>query len=86
MAKRMAVSPNTVKAFLRMIMVKMGVSTRAGIMAKVLGSMLIPSDSSHPPASRKVPIGSGFTHPGSAWPKSSQFEIAGPQADTLRSK
>ena len=66
MAKRMAVSPNTVKAFLRMIMVKMGVPTRAGIMAKVLGSMLIPSDSSHASASRKVPIRSGFTRQGSA--------------------
>ncbi|HKN34383.1 MAG TPA: LuxR C-terminal-related transcriptional regulator [Terriglobales bacterium] len=57
MAKRMAVSPNTVKAFLRMVRVKMGVPTRAGILAKVLGSMLTPCDSSHPPASsRKVPI------------------------------
>ena len=55
MAKRMAVSPNTVKAFLRMVMVKMGVSTRAGIVAKVLGLVLSPSDSSDPRASgRKV--------------------------------
>lgn len=30
----MAISPNTVKAFLRMIMVKMGVSTRSGIVGK----------------------------------------------------
>jgi len=44
----MAVSPNTVKAFLRMVMVKMGVSTRAGIVAKVLGLVLSPSDSSGP--------------------------------------
>jgi len=33
-AMRMAISPNTVKAFLRLIMVKMGVSTRSGIVAK----------------------------------------------------
>jgi DNA-binding CsgD family transcriptional regulator len=30
-AARMAISPNTVKSFLRLIMVKMGVSTRSGI-------------------------------------------------------
>jgi DNA-binding CsgD family transcriptional regulator len=30
----MAISPNTVKAFLRMIMVKMGVSTRSAIVGK----------------------------------------------------
>ena len=34
-AARMKISPNTVKAFLRLIMVKMGVSTRAGIVGKV---------------------------------------------------
>jgi DNA-binding CsgD family transcriptional regulator len=33
-AGRMAISPNTVKAFLRLIMVKMGVSTRSGIVGK----------------------------------------------------
>ena len=33
-ASGMAISPNTVKAFLRMIMVKMGVSTRSGIVGK----------------------------------------------------
>jgi DNA-binding CsgD family transcriptional regulator len=33
-AKRMEISPNTVKAFLRLIMVKMGVSTRSGIVGK----------------------------------------------------
>jgi DNA-binding NarL/FixJ family response regulator len=31
---RMQISPNTVKAFLRLIMVKMGVSTRSGILGK----------------------------------------------------
>lgn len=31
---RMRISPNTVKAFLRLIMVKMGVSTRSGVVGK----------------------------------------------------
>jgi len=35
-AERMNISPNTVKAFLHLIMLKMGVETRAGIVAKVL--------------------------------------------------
>jgi len=33
-ASGMDISPNTVKVFLRMIMVKMGVSTRSGILGK----------------------------------------------------
>lgn len=33
-AKRMLISPNTVKAFLRLVMVKMGVSTRSGIVGR----------------------------------------------------
>ena len=33
-ASGMDISPNTVKVFLRMIMVKMGVSTRSGIVGK----------------------------------------------------
>jgi len=33
-AARMSISPNTVKSFLRLIMVKMGVSTRSGILGK----------------------------------------------------
>jgi len=33
---RMQISPNTVKAFLRLIMVKMGCSTRAGVVGKAL--------------------------------------------------
>jgi DNA-binding CsgD family transcriptional regulator len=37
-ADRMAISPNTVKAFLRLVMVKMGVSTRSGILGKIAGS------------------------------------------------
>ncbi|MBS1855796.1 MAG: hypothetical protein JST11_10550 [Acidobacteria bacterium] len=35
-AIRMSISPNTVKAFLRLVMGKMGVTTRAGIVAKLL--------------------------------------------------
>ena len=35
-AGRMGISPNTVKAFLRSIMMKMGADTRAGIIAKIL--------------------------------------------------
>ena len=37
-ATRMKISPNTVKAFLRLIMVKMKVSTRSGIAGKIAGS------------------------------------------------
>jgi DNA-binding CsgD family transcriptional regulator len=37
-ADRMKISPNTVKAFLRLIMVKMGVSTRSGIVGKAMTS------------------------------------------------
>lgn len=36
---RMQISPNTVKAFLRLIMVKMGVSTRSGIVGKAFTSV-----------------------------------------------
>jgi DNA-binding CsgD family transcriptional regulator len=38
MADRMKISPNTVKSFLRLVMVKMGVSTRSGILGKIAGS------------------------------------------------
>jgi DNA-binding CsgD family transcriptional regulator len=34
-ADRMSISPNTVKAFLRLVMVKMSVSTRSGIIGKI---------------------------------------------------
>jgi DNA-binding CsgD family transcriptional regulator len=37
-ADRMGISANTVKAFLRLIMVKMGVSTRSGILGKAITS------------------------------------------------
>jgi DNA-binding CsgD family transcriptional regulator len=35
-AREMKISPNTVKAFLRLVMVKMGVSTRSGIIGKIV--------------------------------------------------
>lgn len=37
-AERMRISPNTVKAFLRLIMLRMGVSTRSGIVGKILAN------------------------------------------------
>jgi len=36
-AVRMNISPNTVKAFVHLVMVKMGVSTRTGIIGKMVG-------------------------------------------------
>jgi len=36
-AGHMKISPNTVKSFLRLVMVKLGVSTRSGIVGKILG-------------------------------------------------
>jgi DNA-binding CsgD family transcriptional regulator len=36
-AERMKISPNTVKAFIRLVMVKMDVSTRSGIIGKIAG-------------------------------------------------
>lgn len=36
LAVRMNISPNTVKLFLRLAMIKMGVTTRAGLVAKIL--------------------------------------------------
>ena len=36
-ANRMQISPNTVKAFLRLVMVKMDVSTRSGIVGRIVG-------------------------------------------------
>jgi DNA-binding CsgD family transcriptional regulator len=36
--QRMKISPNTVKAFLRLVMVKMDVSTRSGIIGRIAGS------------------------------------------------
>ena len=36
-AQQMSISPNTVKAFLRQVMTKMGVNTRAGVIGRVAG-------------------------------------------------
>ena len=36
LAQRMSISPNTVKAFLRLVMIKLGVTRRSGIITKVL--------------------------------------------------
>jgi DNA-binding CsgD family transcriptional regulator len=38
-AQRMKISPNTVKAFIRLVMVKMSVSTRAGIIGRIVGKV-----------------------------------------------
>ena len=35
-AQRMRISPNTVKAFLRSVMIKMGVTTRSGVIGKIV--------------------------------------------------
>jgi DNA-binding NarL/FixJ family response regulator len=37
-AARMEISPNTVKAFVHLVMVKMSVSTRSGIIGKMVGA------------------------------------------------
>jgi DNA-binding CsgD family transcriptional regulator len=37
--QEMSISPNTVKAFLRSAMMKMGVSTRAGLIGRIAGTM-----------------------------------------------
>ena len=37
LAERMKISPNTVKSFLRLIMIKVGVTTRGELVAKLLG-------------------------------------------------
>lgn len=45
-AHRMSVSPNTVKQFVRLTMSKMGVTTRVGIVSKVVGGLFAAGDSS----------------------------------------
>jgi DNA-binding CsgD family transcriptional regulator len=47
MAAHMGISANTVKSFLRMVTVKMGVSSRSGILTKILG-LILSSGSSEP--------------------------------------
>ncbi len=37
-AARMQITPNTVKAFLKLVMLKMHVSTRAGVVGKTVGA------------------------------------------------
>jgi DNA-binding CsgD family transcriptional regulator len=41
-AQQMNISPNTVKAFMRLVMTKMGVTTRAGIVGRLAGIDLEP--------------------------------------------
>lgn len=43
-AERMKISPNTVKAFIRLVMVKMNVSTRSGIIGRIVGKSMLESD------------------------------------------
>ena len=52
-ADRMSISTNTVKAFLRLIMIKMGVSTRSGILGKAITSNFDIMYPSHPPAHQR---------------------------------
>jgi DNA-binding CsgD family transcriptional regulator len=49
-ADRMKISPNTMKAFLRVVMIKMGVSTRTGI----VGRVILSSDDDVNPDERKM--------------------------------
>ena len=48
-AERLKISPNTVKAFVRLVMVKMGVTTRSAVVGKLFGSHL--AGTPHQPAS-----------------------------------
>lgn len=52
MAKSMGISANTVKAFLRMASIKMGVSSRSGIVTKILGRILWQLGATQPDGSR----------------------------------
>ena len=45
----MNISPNTVKAFLRLVMIKMGVTSRSRIVAKILSSGAPPEAPEHSP-------------------------------------
>jgi DNA-binding CsgD family transcriptional regulator len=54
LAARMNISPNTVNAFLRLIMVKMGVTTRAGIVGKLINHKNgLQENGGGPPAGRQ---------------------------------
>jgi len=52
MAKSMEISANTVKAFLRMASIKMGVSSRSGIVTTILGRILWQLGANQPEGSR----------------------------------
>jgi len=54
-ADRMNISPNTVKAFIRQIMMKTRASTRSGIVGKVLP--LMTSGPKYSPTDRAIDIG-----------------------------
>ncbi len=43
-AERMKISPNTVKAFIRLVMVKMNVSTRSGIIGRIVGKSMLEAE------------------------------------------
>lgn len=47
-AQRMKISPNTVRAFVRLIMIKMGVNRRSAIMSKLLEHGYTTQNSSGP--------------------------------------
>jgi DNA-binding CsgD family transcriptional regulator len=48
LAERMNISPNTVKAFLRLVMIKMGVTKRAGIVARILHGVALDQPAARP--------------------------------------
>jgi DNA-binding CsgD family transcriptional regulator len=57
LAQLMGISPNTVKAFLRMIMLKMGVTSRGGIVANLLQSATVAHQASAEAGAPKKEIG-----------------------------
>jgi DNA-binding CsgD family transcriptional regulator len=54
-AVQMKISPNTVKAFLRLIMIKMGTGSRAGLVAKLLDQNGLRVTAESPPGVRPSP-------------------------------
>jgi DNA-binding CsgD family transcriptional regulator len=54
-ADQMRISPNTVKAFTRLIMIKLGVTTRWGIIAKILGNRELPEEGARSAAGSRAP-------------------------------
>ncbi len=50
--QRMGISPNTVKAFIRLVMVKMEVSTRSGIVGKIVAAQAWPPVRGGPPTGK----------------------------------